>query len=451
MITIPPPNELAFSSFSNLILLDTQLNLGTIGILLVCIALLIICSALFSGSEVAFFSLQHDQIGVLKSRTDKKANAVIQLLKKPKYLLSTLLIANNLVNIGIIIFSTFLINHSMHFYHLPIWLTFLIEVVMITAVLLLLGEIAPKVYATNNNEKVVLMMGLPLLLIRKAFYPLNLILVSSGKALEKRISSGDKNVSIDDLNQAIDLAIDRGEDNIEKKKILKGLVKFGNINVKQIMCNRMDVTAIDNKTAFNKIIETIKSCGFSRIPVFEESFDNIKGILYTKDLLVHSGSYNDLDWQSLLRKPLFVPENKKISSLLKDFQLKKVHLAIVVDEYGGTSGVVTLEDILEEIVGDIKDEFDAEDLDFVQMNENEYIFEGKTSLSDFSNFLHLDPDFFDDIPEAESLAGLILELEGHIPKFKSIINYKHFTFTVESVSKKSIKRIRVMIKNDTTE
>lgn len=443
MENIPPADEYVQSS---LIMLQAipDLSPSASGILFFFVIFLIACSALISSSEVAYFSLQQDQLDELEEEGSNKALLVNQLLQQPKYLLSTMLIANNLVNIGIIICSTFLLDSLIAGW--PTWMVFVVQVVLITSVLLLLGEIAPKVYATNNNKKVALLMANPLRFLKKIFHVLNLMLVSSGNTLEKRISKEEQNMSADELNQAIDLTIDKEDVNKqEHKKILKGLIKFGNISVKQIMCNRTNVTALDVDQKYSEILPIVINSGFSRIPVYDDSFDNIKGILYTKDLLDHTEETDEFKWQDLLRKAIFVPENKKISNLLKEFQAKKVHLAIVVDEYGGTEGIVTLEDILEEIVGDIKDEFDVESINCLQINENEYIMEGKTHLADIVNLLHLEPDCFDQYNDADSLAGLILELEGGIPKYKSQISYKQFKFTIESVGKKSINRIRVEV------
>lgn len=448
-MNIPLSDEYVQSGLNTLFLTVTDTtSFSTIATLVAVILLLIACSALFSGSEVAFFSLQADQIDDIKAEGEKRSKAVIELLDQPKYLLSTLLIANNTVNIGIIISSSYLMNILFTNFEFPGWMTFLIEVVLITSILLILGEIAPKVYATNNNKSMSLSMAQPILFISKLVRPISNVLVSSGNLIEKRLSNQETNVSLDEWNQAIDLTTDDTEEISEQKRILKGLVKFGNISVKQIMCDRTNVTALDSKSSFKDLIPIIRDSGYSRIPVYEDSFDNIKGILYTKDLLEVDNEDENVDWHSLLRKPIFVPEMKKISNLLKDFKQKKVHLAIVVDEYGGTSGIVTLEDILEEIVGDIKDEFDDEQIEYIKVNDKEFIFEGKTQLNDITGFLGLEANFFEDVPEADSLAGLILEMAGHIPKYKSKFNYKHFIFTVDSVGKKSINRIRLTIQDE---
>ena len=412
------------------------------------IAVLLFFSALFSGAEVAYFSLSHKDIDSLREGKSYQSKLVVKLLRQPKYLLSTLLISNNLVNVGIVITASFTISLWIDLTSYAAWITFLVEVVLITSLILLIGEIAPKVLATKKNKQLAKFMSIPIFVLKKVFYPLNLVLVSSTQYIENRLKKKGK-ISAEELNHAIDLTI-RGETSSkEERKILKGLVKFGNITVKQIMKNRMDVTAIDIETEYPDLLKIVRESGYSRIPVYEESIDQIKGVLYTKDLLKYIDKEEDLRWQNLVRKPFFVPENKKVGDLLKEFQEKKVHLAIVVDEYGGTLGIVTLEDVLEEIVGDITDEFDEDELNYVKVDENNYVFEGKTLISDVIKALHLEPDIFDEIRgEADSLAGLILEFTGKIPKFKSQTNYKNFTFTIESVGKNKINKVRITIHED---
>ena len=324
-------------------------------------------------------------------------------------------------------------------------LRFIVEVVIITSILLLFGEIAPKVYATKKNIELASMMALPLYVLSYALTPFNKILVSSTRLIEKRLENKKENISAEELSQAIDITIDKDTDNNEERKILKGLIEFGNTSVKQIMCNRMNVTALDAKSGFKEILKEVKSCGFSRIPVFEEDIDNIKGVIYSKDLLSHTNEGNEFNWISLTRKPIFVPENKKISKLLKEFQAKKIHLAIIVDEYGGTSGIVTLEDILEEIVGDIKDEYDQEAKAYIKVSEKEFIFDGNFLLSDIVKIMEIKSDYFDDEKgDADSIGGLILEIKGNMPDFREKISYKDYSMTIESVGRKSINRVRVV-------
>jgi gliding motility-associated protein GldE len=414
-------------------------------VLLALVLVLIFLSALFSGSEVAFFSLKQESLDKIKNKDGLSSKYLIRLLSHPKYLLSTLLIMNNLLNVGVIILTSYLLmGFSNDFTQNPV-LRFIVEVVIITSILLLFGEIAPKVYATKKNIQLASLMALPLSFLSYVLTPFNKILVSSTQLIEKRLETKKDNISAEELSQAIDITIDKNTDKNEERKILKGLIEFGNTSVKQIMCNRMNVTALDSKSGFKEILKEVKRCGFSRIPVFEEDIDNIKGIIYSKDLLAHTNEGNKFNWISLTRKPIFVPENKKISKLLKEFQAKKIHLAIIVDEYGGTSGIVTLEDILEEIVGDIKDEYDQEAKAFIKVSEKEFIFDGNFLLSDILKIMEIKPGYFDDEKgDADSIGGLILEINGNMPDFRQKISYKDYSMTIESVGRKSINRVRLV-------
>jgi gliding motility-associated protein GldE len=305
----------------------------------------------------------------------------------------------------------------------------------------------PKVYATSQNVKFARFMANPILLALRFFYPLSSLLVSSTNLIDKRISRKAYNVSISELSDAIELT--SGEDTPEEeKKILQGIVKFGDIEVKEIMRSRVDVTAVELETGFRELLKLIIDAGYSRIPVYEDSFDKIRGILYIKDLLPHLDKKDDFDWKDLLRDAFFIPENKKINDLLQEFQEKKIHMAIVVDEFGGTSGIVTLEDIIEEIVGEISDEHDepVKDFEYSKLDEFNYIFEGKTSLNDFYKILNLDDTLFDDVRgDADSLAGLLLELIQKMPEKEEKISYGQFTFTVKAVDKRRIKRVKVTL------
>ena len=425
--------------------LSTSIEPSQIIILLVLVLVLILLSALFSGSEVAYFSLNQEDKDRIKEKGDLSSKYIIRLLNHPKYLLSTLLIMNNLINVGIIILTSYLfMGFAIDFKANPV-LSFLIEVIIITSILLLFGEVAPKVYATKKNKELASLMALPLYTFSYLLTPFNKILVSSTQIIEKRLETKQENISAEDLSQAIDITIDKETDKNEERKILKGLIEFGNTSVKQIMCNRMNVTALDTKSEFEEILKEVKRCGFSRIPVFEEDIDNIKGVIYSKDLLAHTEEGNEFNWTSLTRKPIFVPENKKISKLLKEFQAKKIHLAIVVDEYGGTSGIVTLEDILEEIVGDIKDEYDQESKSYIKVTDKEFIFDGNILLSDIVKIMEIENDYFDDEKgDADSIGGLILEINGNMPEFRQKISYKDYTMTIESVGRKSINRVRLI-------
>jgi gliding motility-associated protein GldE len=405
------------------------------------ISFLIICSALISGSEVAFFSIDPKK---WNKKEDKDNYKIIgKLLEKPNKLLATILIANNFVNVGIIILSTYVTSTLFNFESAPI-LKFVIQVVAVTFLLLLLGELIPKVFANQKPLEFARLMARPLMFLNKLFQPLSSLLVNSTSFIEKRFNSKGFNISVDDLSSVLDIA-GENDTNIEEKRILRSIVEFGNIQVKEIMKSRVDVTAFTIGTSFEEIKKGIIKSGYSRIPVYSESFDKIKGILYIKDLLPHLNTI-DFDWSSILRNPFFVPEGKMIDDLMREFQQKKIHLAIVVDEYGGTSGIVTLEDIIEEIVGDINDEFDDDGIKFSKLDNLNYIFEGKTLINDALKILNLEFDYFDDIKgESDSLAGLILEMKGNIPEVGEVLRFNHLSFKIESVDKRRIKRVKITL------
>jgi putative hemolysin len=404
--------------------------------------ILLLASALMSGSEVAFFSLSPADINKLKSSKSKRSRAVLKLYNMPEKLLSTILVANNSINIAIVILAAFISSRSFNFSNTPL-LGFIIEVVAITFLILFFGEIMPKVYANQNIVKVVLIMSLPLLVLEKMFKPITFFLIVSSSFVKKRTIPGQNNLSMNDLSDALELTAD---DFHEDEKILKGIVKFGNINVSAIMCPRVDVTAFDITSGFCHIIPQIIESGFSRIPVYSGSFDNVKGILYAKDVLPYTNNPDSFKWQALMRPPYFVPETKKINDLLKEFQMKKIHMAVVIDEYGGTSGIVTLEDILEEIVGEFGDEGDDDQEIYRKIDENTYIFEGKVLLNDFYRIFNIEGDPFEDIRgESETLAGLILELTGEIPLNGHEIKKAGFIFRIEAADKRRIREIRVTL------
>jgi magnesium and cobalt exporter, CNNM family len=417
-------------------------------VILVC---LLFVSALMSGSEVAYFSLRPEDIEKLRNSKIKKNQAVLRLYNMPERLLSTILVANNTINIAIVLLSAFISAKLFDFSANPV-IGFLIEVVVITFMLLLFGEIMPKVYASRHNASFALFMAFPLGLIVKLFRPVTSLLILTSSFAKKRAGLRRPDISMDDLSDALELTSD---DLSEDEKILKGIVNFGNINVSAIMCSRIDVTAIDIQSGFGKVIPVIIESGFSRIPVYSESFDNVRGILYAKDVLPYVNNPDTFKWQTLLRAPYFVPETKKINDLLKEFQVKKIHMAIVIDEYGGTAGIITLEDILEEIVGEITDESDQDELLYKKLDDKTYIFEGKILLNDFNKILGLEEDPFDIVRgESETLAGLILELTGEIPKKDQTIKYHGFTFRIESVDRRRIREVRVIIdkaKDENTE
>lgn len=407
------------------------------------LVLLLACSAFISGSEVAFFSLGPANIDEIASNQTRSSSKALKLLGKPEELLSTILIANNFVNVGIVLLAAYISEQLFDFSGNPV-LGFLLEVVVITFILLLFGEILPKVYATKANVQFTLFMAFPLNVCEKIFRPLSVFLIKSTSLVKRRAGQKEYSISKGELSEAISLASGENKDD---EKILKGIVKFGNIEAKEIMRPRIDITAIDIKTPFRDVIPEIIESGYSRIPVFSGTFDNVQGILYVKDILPHYHKPNSFNWQSLLRPPYFVPETKRINDLLEEFQTKKIHLAIVIDEYGGTSGIITLEDILEEIVGEIPDEHDSEDISFEKIEDNIYIFEGKTLLNDFFKVMEIETDPFEEVRgDSDTLAGLILELTGEIPGQGFSIDYKHFRFRILSADKRRIKKLRVEIR-----
>jgi len=394
-----------------------------------------------SASEVAFFSFTPEDIEKFKSHKSKKSQITMKLYNSPEKLLSTILVANNTINIAIVLLAAF-ISSSMFVFSSAL-LGFISNVIIITFLLLFFGEVMPKVYASRNHVEVALFMAHPLTALEKVFGPVTSLLIFSSSFVKKRTGTHRSNISMDDLSDALELTAD---DFNQDDKILKGIVNFGNTNVSAIMCPRIDVTAIDIRSGFDKIVPVIISSGFSRIPVYSGSFDSVKGILYAKDVLPYTNNPGSFKWQALLRPPYFVPETKKINDLLKEFQTKKIHMAVVIDEYGGTSGIVTLEDILEEIVGEITDESDDIQLLFRKLDDKTYIFEGKILLNDFCKIVDFDEDLFEEVRgESETLAGLILELTGEIPQKGQIIKYGEFTFIIEIADKRRIKEIRVEI------
>lgn len=403
---------------------------------------LIISSALVSGSEVAFFSLNPGDIEKLKKSKSKSSSLVIKLIEMPDRLLATILVANNFVNVGIIIISAYITASLFDFSQNPA-MGFVIQIVSITFLLLFFGEILPKIYANHISLKFARFMAMPLLFAEKIFRPLSFVLISFTSMIKKRFPLKKKNLSMDELSNALDLASHATEDD---KSILEGIVNFVNIYVREIMTARVDIVGVEINTKFKPLIALIIESGYSRIPVYEKNFDNIKGILYIKDLLAHLHKPDTFNWQSLIRPPYYVPETKKVDDLLKEFQTNKIHLAIVIDEYGGTSGIITLEDILEEIVGEITDETDEILPVYTQIDDYNYIFEGKTLLHDFYKVFNLDEDVFDSIiGDADTLAGLILEMKGEIPRKNDKMKYKNFLFTVIAVDTRRIKKIQVTV------
>lgn len=437
-------DPLPYSTF----LLNNFVNPFSVEILvnLIIIIVLLVFSALVSGSEVALFSLTPSDLDKVKDAEDKNSTDIAAVLSKPKYLLATILIANNAVNIAIIILSTLTIHLQFNISILPDWLDFAIQVIGITFIILLFGEILPKVYATKNALKISLIMALPLKILIKIFKPISFLLISSTNFIDKKIKRKTHDISVEELSHAIDLTNDINS-NQQEHQLLKGIVKFGETSVKEVMTARVNVVSIEKNTPFNEVIQVILDSGHSRIPVYEDSFDKVIGILYIKDMIPHINKTENFDWVSLLRTPFFIPENKKLDDLLKEFQGKKIHLAIIVDEYGGTSGIISLEDIIEEIVGEISDEFDTEDIIYSKLDDSTYIFDGNTTINDLAKIITLEDNsiFTEMKKEAETLAGLIIEVSGKIPQKNERVNFHNFSFIIEASDKRRIKRVKLII------
>ena len=406
------------------------------------VLLLLVSSAMVSGAETAFFSLTPAELESLRNSKSKNSRTVIRLLEMPNRLLASIVVANNLINVGIVIITAFITNSLFDFSESPV-LGFLIQVVVITSLIVFIGEILPKVYANRHAVHFAKLMATPLDISERIFRPLNFLLIRSTSLVNKRFSQRRKNLSLDELSDAFELT----EQSInEDKTILKGIVKFGNIDVREIMTARMDVVGASIKTTFRKLIGQIIESGYSRIPIYAKDLDHIKGILYIKDLLPHLDKPGSFQWQSLIRTAYYIPGTKKISDLLREFQTNKIHMAIVIDEYGGTSGIITLEDILEEIVGEISDESDIENPSYVKVDNSTFLFEGKITLNDFLKTMDEKEDFFDAVKgEADTLAGLILELKGEIPRKNETFSYRHYSFTVKSVDTRRITQIQVSL------
>ena len=416
-----------------------------LGLSIFCVLILVVLSALLSGSEVAMFSISNKQRFDLEDQNKNANKRVLTLLKEPKKLLATILIANNFINVSIVMASNFVFNNLIIEGSISDTMNFIIQVIVITFLILLFGEVIPKVYANNYNLKFSKFMALPLQLLKKLFYPISQILVNSTNLIDKRIEKRKESIQANELEHALNLTVD-SVDNEDEKKILEGIVKFGNTDVKQIMTPRTDVISFEITTPFNELMSELKEIKYSRIPVFEDSFDKIKGILYAKDLLGKMNEKKNFKWPHLLREPKFVPENKKLDDLLKEFQEEKTHIAIVVDEYGGSSGIVSLEDVLEEIVGEITDEFDEEDINYKKLDELNYIFDGKTTLIDIYKLLEIDGEIFEkEKRESDTIAGFCIEQAGKILLKNEKISFDRYTITVEAADKRRIKKVKITI------
>ena len=417
------------------------------------LVILLMASALISGAEVALFSLTQKDIDEAKKTKSKSFEIIIDLLTQPKKLLASILVANNFINIAIVILFASLgdslfegLDSELNLSGFKIDLVFFIEVVLITFLILFIGEILPKVYANRNNLKFSKFMAYPLKVLDIIISPISIPMQRITLGIHKKLGKQKSTLNVGYLSQALELA--SNEDTTkEEQKILQGIVSFGNTDTKQVMRPRIDIFALDESAKYSEIISEIIKNGYSRIPVYKDSIDSVTGILYVKDLLPHLQK-KKFDWTTLLRTPFFVPENKKLDDLMVEFQEKKIHLAVVVDEYGGTSGVVSLEDIIEEIVGDISDEFDDDDLIYSKLDAYNFVFEGKTTLKDFYRITKLSNEsiFEDEKGEAETLAGFVLEISKSFPKLNSKINFKTYTFSVEALSNKRIKQLKVTLK-----
>ncbi|MEM9078724.1 MAG: gliding motility-associated protein GldE [Bacteroidota bacterium] len=427
--------------------------LGGVFIVKVIVLLVLLCfSALISGAEVALFGLSQTDLGELEEEDEAKGLVIGNLLDKPKKLLATILITNNAINIGIVLLFSSIGNtlfakiDQTLFGIVPV--RFLLEVIVATFLILMFGEILPKIYANRNKKQFSKLMSRPLRALSVVLTPFSSPMSSATVFLQERLGRQKSNFGVDHLSQALELASE-GDTTKEEKKILEGIVTFGNTDTKQVMRPRIDIFALNEEMKFLEVITEIKKNGYSRIPVFSESMDNVLGVLYVKDLLPYL-ERRTFNWMSLIREPYFVPENKKLDDLLLEFQEKKNHLAVVVDEYGGTSGIVTLEDIIEEIVGDISDEFDDEDLIFSKLDDFNYVFDGKTALKDFYRVVKIEDEeeFENNKGESETIAGFVLEISGSFPKRGEKVMFGNYQFIVESLDKKRLKRIKVTLPNE---
>lgn len=417
---------------------DLDLLFGFAGIFV-----LLFCSAVVSGAEVALFSLSQKDIDDTLQENLSTGKILSELLQRPKKLLATLLVANNFINIGVVILFSFIGSDLFAAVISPV-LKFILEVIVVTFLLLLFGEVMPKVYASRNNVKFAKSIAYPISILDRLLSPISIPMRGATVYLHNKLGKQKTNFSVDQLSQALELT-STDETSTDEQKILEGIVSFGNTDTRQVMSPRIDIFALEITASFSEIYAKILEKGYSRIPVYRDNIDQIEGVLFIKDLLPHIDK-EQFDWTTLIREPFFVPENKKLDNLLKDFQSMKSHLAIVVDEYGGTLGLVSLEDVIEEIVGDISDEFDDEDINFSQIDDRNYLFEGKINLKDFYRIVDVNEEIFEENKgEAETLAGFILEISGNFPVKGQKITFENCLFTIEVVDKKRIKQIKVTI------
>ncbi|MCK5824960.1 MAG: gliding motility-associated protein GldE [Ichthyobacteriaceae bacterium] len=437
----PEPTNFIVALFNSI---DFVLVLNVISLVI-----LMVVSALVSGAEVAFFSLSPTDIDKAHESLNANDDTVIKLLDKPDELLATILIANNFVNVAIVLFTTFLSDKIISIYFDGLT-AFLIQVVGITFLILMFGEVVPKIYANINALNFARFMSKPFKILIPIFRFISLPLLKASSVIERRLKKNESNISVSHLEHALEITLDDSSTSPKEQKILEGIVNFGNTDAKQIMQPRIDMFAINQAEDFDFVLKEILSNGYSRLPVYRKDLDNIKGLLYVKDLLPHINADSKFNWSRLVKPAIFVPENKKLDDILKDFQDKKIHLAIVVDEYGGTSGLITLEDVIEEIVGDISDEFDVDEISYSKIDNNNYSFEGKTNLKDFYRIIDIkNEDVFENSKgESDTLAGMVLELAGGFPSLGDEINFSNYIFTVEALDNKRIKQIKITIKDE---
>ena len=469
MESTEPPSAGLYLLFAPFILLQISFA-GVIGSIVLLI-LLLFCSAVISGSEVAYFSLNPSDIHLFSSDEKPSSQRILQLREKPRILLATILITNNFVNIAIVILSDYLLRNLLPERIFIDWaeqvrtfflfagsdvnvmaraLSFLLTVVGATFLLVLFGEVAPKIYANVNNRHIARVMSRPLMILRSFFNPVSKVLVNWSNWFERRLGQepGRTRSRKDDLDKAIELTVSHELNSEKEIDILKSIIKFGEVSAKQIMRSRVDVVAIDIESSFKEVMSVVQKSGYSRIPVYEEDFDNIKGILYVKDLLMHLNEPGNFNWQNLIRKDVkYVPEAKKINELLTEFQQERTHIAIVVDEFGGSGGLVTLEDVMEEVIGEIRDEFDDDiEVEFEKLDDRNFVFEGKTLLNDMCRVLGINTDTFEKVKGgSDSVAGLLLELLGRIPKKNVEIKYMNYRFKIIAVNAKRIEKIQVTL------
>lgn len=425
---------------------DVYFNVPSVGVIVAAVlaAVLLLLSGFASGSEIAFFSLSPADVSELEQSKGNGDRNIKTLRSDSERTLATILIANNFVNVTIIMLCNYVFASVVHFGPKAYWLQFLCITVLLTFLLLLFGEIMPKVYSRQNPLGFCRKAVGGIMLVRRLFWPLETLLISSVAWMEKVVSKDSHVLSVDDLEQALELT-DK-EEIKEEKSILQGIIRFGDETAKEVMTSRQDIVDIEIHSSFADVLDCIVENNYSRIPVYQDNEDNIRGVLYIKDLLPHLSKPATFRWQSLIRPGYFVPETKKIDDLLREFQENKVHIAIVVDEFGGTSGLVTMEDILEEIVGEINDEYDEDEKTYSKINYNTYLFEGKTLLSDLCKILNVDDEEFADVAgDADSLAGMLLEIKGDFPSLHERIDYRHYTFEIMGIEERRISRVKLVI------